>query len=115
MSKRNARLRCKSVLGSRPSALAGIALAGITALAAISLMGQEKAQKDTSKDKELSVTVHGPETDAGLIVSARATAKEVACPFTRDRCRTRIRIRTTIVQPRSSGCGAPRLGSSSLC
>ena len=81
MSKRNARLRCKSVLGSRPSALAGIALAGITALAAISLMGQEKAQKDTSKDKELSVTVHGPETDAGLIVSARATAKEVGLPI----------------------------------
>src|SRR6266576_2454982 len=81
MSKRNARLRCKSVLGSRPSALAGIALAGITALAAISLMGQEKAQKDTSKDKELSVTVQGPETDAGLIVSARATAKEVGLPI----------------------------------
>ena len=81
MSKRNARLRCKSVLGSRPSALAGIALAGITALAAISLMGQEKAQKDTSKDKELSVTVQGPETDAGLIVSARATAKELGLPI----------------------------------
>src|SRR5882762_2508530 len=81
MSKRNARLRCKGVLGSRTSALAGIALAGITALAAISLMGQEKAQKDTSKDKELSVTVQGPETDAGLIVSARATAKEVGLPI----------------------------------
>ena len=81
MSKRNARLRCKSVLGSRSSALAGIVLAGITALAAISLMGQEKAQKDTSKDKELSVTVQGPETDAGLIVSARATAKEVGLPI----------------------------------
>jgi hypothetical protein len=81
MSKRNARLRVKSVLGSRPSALAGIVLAGITALAAISLMGQENAQKGTSKDKELSVTVHGPETDAGLIVSARATAKEVGLPI----------------------------------
>jgi hypothetical protein len=81
MSDRNARLRCKSMLSSRPSALARIALAGITALAAISLMGQEKAQKDTSKDKELSVTVQGPETDAGLIVSARATAKEVGLPI----------------------------------
>ena len=81
MSKRNARLRCKSMLSSRPSAVARIALAGITALAAISLMGQEKAQKNTSKDKELSVTVQGPETDAGLIVSARATAKEVGLPI----------------------------------
>ena len=81
MSKRNARLRCKSILSSRPSAVARIALAGIGALAAISLMGQEKAQKNTSKDKELSVTVQGPETDAGLIVSARATAKEVGLPI----------------------------------
>jgi len=69
------------MLSSRPIALAGIALAGIMALAAISLMGQEKAQKGTSKDKELSVTVQGPETDAGLIVSARATAKEVGLPI----------------------------------
>jgi hypothetical protein len=81
MSKRNARLRCTGMLSSRPSALAGIALAGITTLAAISLMAQEKAQKDTSKDKELSVTVQGPETDAGLVVSARATAKEVGLPI----------------------------------
>jgi len=77
MSRRNARLRCKSMVSLRPRALAGIALAGITALAAISLLGQEKAQKAPSKDKELSVTVEGPDTDAGLIVSARATAKEV--------------------------------------
>jgi hypothetical protein len=81
MSKRNARLWCKSMVSSRPSALAGIALAGIMALTAISLLGQEKAQKATSKDKELSVTVQGPETDAGLIVSARATAKEVGLPI----------------------------------
>jgi hypothetical protein len=69
MSKRNERLRCKSMLRSRP--LARIALAGVMALAAISLMGQETAQKDASKDKDLSVTVRGPETDAGLIVSAQ--------------------------------------------
>ena len=81
MSKRNARFRYKSMVASRPSALAGIALAGITALAAISVWGQGKAQKDTSKDKEFSVTVQGPETDAGLIVSARATAKEVGLPI----------------------------------
>jgi hypothetical protein len=61
--------------------LAGIVLAGITALAAISLTGQENAQKGTRKDKELSVTVQGPETDAGLVVSARATAKEVGLPI----------------------------------
>ena len=81
MSKRNGRLRCTGVLGSRPSALAGVVLAGITALAAISLMGKEMTQKDTSKDKGLSVTVQGPETDAGLVVSARATAKEVGLPI----------------------------------
>ena len=81
MSQRNAPFRCKSMLASHSSALAGIALAGITALAANSLWGQEKAQKDTSKDKEFSVTVQGPETDAGLIVSARATAKEVGLPI----------------------------------
>jgi hypothetical protein len=45
MSKRNARLRCKGMLSSRPGALAGI-----TALSAISLLGQEKAQKDTSRE-----------------------------------------------------------------
>ena len=81
MSKRNARFRYKSIVISRPSALARIALAGITAIATNSLWAQEKAQKDTSKDKEFSVTVQGPETDAGLIVSARATAKEVGLPI----------------------------------
>lgn len=66
------------MLSSR--SLATIALAAITAPVAISLTGQEKAQKDTSKDKDFSVTVQGPDTDAGLIVSARATAKEVGLP-----------------------------------
>lgn len=79
MNKRNERLRRKGLLSSGP--LARMALAGIMAIAAISLMGQEKAHKDTSNDKELSVTVQGPETDAGLIVSARATAKEVGLPI----------------------------------
>jgi len=81
MSKRNARFRCKSMITPRPSAFARIALAGITAMAASSLWGQEKPQKDTSKDKEFSVNVQGPETDAGLVVSARATAKEVGLPI----------------------------------
>ena len=81
MSKPNARLRRKRTVISRPSMLAGIVLAGITALAANSLWGQEKSQKEGSKDKEFSVTVQGPETDAGLIVSARATAKEVGLPI----------------------------------
>ena len=79
MSNRNARLRSRGMLSSRP--LAGIALAGIATLAAIPLMGQEKAQKDTRKDQEFSVTVQGPETEAGLVVSARATAKEVGLPI----------------------------------
>jgi hypothetical protein len=69
MSERNARF------------LVGIALAGMVSLATPSLWAQEKAQKDTSKNKELSVTVQGPDTDAGLIVSARATAKEVGLPI----------------------------------
>jgi hypothetical protein len=74
MSQPRALFGCKSRIASR-STLAGIVLAGIMPLA----VGQE--QKDTSKDKEFSVTVQGPETDAGLIVSARATAKEVGLPI----------------------------------
>ena len=56
-------------------ALAGIMIAGMIPLA----VGQE--QKDNGKDKDISVTVQGPDTDAGLIVSARATAKEVGLPI----------------------------------
>jgi hypothetical protein len=81
MSKRNTRLRWRTILSLRAIPLAGIALTGITAVAAISFMGQEKAEKNATKDKELSVTVQGPETDAGLIVSARATAREVGLPI----------------------------------
>jgi len=79
MSQQRALFRRKSTIAS-PGALAGIVLAGITSLAANPLWGQEK-DKDTSKDKEFSATVPGPETDAGLIVSARATAKEVGLPI----------------------------------
>ena len=72
MSGRDARLRpCNAI---------GLVLAAMIALATNSLWAQEKTQKDASKDKELSVTVQGPETDAGLIVGARATAKEVGLP-----------------------------------
>ncbi len=81
MSGRNARLRCKTTTSSRRSTLAGLAVAGIIGLAPNFLCAREKAQKDTSKDKEVSVTVQGPQTDAGLIVSARATAKEVGLPI----------------------------------
>src|ERR1700679_2363698 len=56
-------------------ALPGIMIAGMIPLA----VGQE--QKDNSKDKDVSVTIQGPDTDAGLIVSARATAKEVGLPI----------------------------------
>jgi hypothetical protein len=73
MSQQRALFGCKSRIAR--IVLAGIALAGIIPLA----VGQD--QKDTSKDKELSVTVQGPDTDAGLIVSARATAKEVGLPI----------------------------------
>ena len=81
MSKRNLRLRRKSMVTVRPSTLARIALAGITAIAANSLRAQEKTQKDAGNEKEFSVTVQGPETDAGLIVSAGATAREVGLPI----------------------------------
>ena len=49
--------------------------AGIIPLA----VGQD--QKDNGKEKGIAVTVQGPDTDAGLIVSARATAKEVGLPI----------------------------------
>jgi hypothetical protein len=81
MFNRNARFRSIGMLSSRPGALAGIALAGITSLAAISLTAQEKTQKDTSRDKDLSITVQGPDTDAGLVLSTRATAKELGLPI----------------------------------
>jgi hypothetical protein len=80
MSGRNARVRGKAIRGSGAARLLGIALAGMLALTPNSLWSQAKAQKDASKDKELSVTVQGPDTDAGLIVSARATAKEAGLP-----------------------------------
>jgi len=81
MGGRNAGLRRKGILSLRAGMLAGIALAGMLGLAGGSLRAQEKAQKDTGRDKEFSVTVQGRETDAGLIVSARATAKEVGLPI----------------------------------
>ena len=81
MRQRRKTFRSINMIASRSGALAGIVLAGITSLAASALSGQEKPQKDTSKDKEISVTVQGPDTDAGLIVSARATAKEVGLPI----------------------------------
>ncbi len=81
MSRQNAGLRRREIVSSRVRMLAGIALAGILALAGSSLPAQEKAPKDKGKDKEISVTLQGPETDAGLIVSARATAKEVGLPI----------------------------------
>lgn len=74
MSQQRVLFGCRGRIASR-IALAGIALAVIIPLA----MGQD--QKDTSKDKDFSVTVQGPDTDAGLIVSARATAKEVGLPI----------------------------------
>lgn len=73
MNQQRTLFGCKSMIAR--SALAVIVLAGIMSLA----VAQE--QKDTSKDKEFSVTAKGPDTDAGLIVSARATAKEVGLPI----------------------------------
>lgn len=70
MSGRKARLCSKSVLG--------IALAAMFGLASSGLQAQDAPK---GKDKDFSVTVQGPDTDAGLIVSARATAKEVGLPI----------------------------------
>jgi hypothetical protein len=78
MIGRNVRLCCKPVLSSRPWILAGIALAGAFGLGSNALSAQG-AQKP--KDKDFSVSVQGQDTDAGLIVSARATAKEVGLPI----------------------------------
>jgi len=77
MSGRNVRY-CKPVVSSRAWMLAGIALTGMFGLASSALKAQD-AQKP--KDKDFSVSVQGPDTDAGLIVSARATAKEVGMPI----------------------------------
>ena len=74
----NVSLCCKPVLRSRSFIMAGIALAGAFGLGSNTLRAQE-AQKP--KDKDFSVSVQGPDTDAGLILSARATAKEVGLPI----------------------------------
>jgi hypothetical protein len=77
MRKRKARFPNSGILRTS----AGIGLGAMLLLAANVLAGQENTKKDKSKDKEFSITVQGPETDAGLIVSARATAKEVGLPI----------------------------------
>lgn len=78
MSGRTVRLCSRLVLSSHRWILAGIALAGAFGLGSNALRAQD-AQKP--KDKDFSVSVQGPNTDAGLIVSARATAKEVGLPI----------------------------------
>ncbi len=81
MGERNSGSRRKGVKSLQAKLLAALALAGMFHLAGSSLSAQEKPQRDTGKDKEISVTVQGRDTDAGLIVSARATAKEVGLPI----------------------------------
>jgi len=80
MSGQNAGVRRNGIVRLHAKMLAGIALAGMLVLAGSSLRAHAQAPKDTSKDKEISVTLQGKDTDAGLIVSARATAKEVGLP-----------------------------------
>jgi hypothetical protein len=81
MQQQRAPFRCRSRIALRPVVLAGILFAGIVSPAGSLLRAQEKSQKDASKDKEISVTVKGPDTDGGLILSANATAKEVGLPI----------------------------------
>jgi hypothetical protein len=82
MPRQRTPFRCKNRIASRPVALAGILLVGLTSLLIETVAwGQEKSQKDARKDKDISVTVKGPDTDAGLILSANATAKEVGLPI----------------------------------
>src|SRR6202171_6336549 len=80
MSGRDALLCCNPILSFR-AMLAGITLPVLLTLAPNAPRAQEKARQDTAKDKAFFVTVQGPDTDAGLIVSARATAKEVGLPI----------------------------------
>jgi hypothetical protein len=80
MSRRREEFRCGMMACSR-GALVWMVLAGMALVAANVVWGQDKPQKDTSKDKDISVTVQGPDTDAGLILSAKATAKEVGLPI----------------------------------
>jgi hypothetical protein len=62
-------------------ATAVLVLAAVLALVPNTLSGQDTNKKDSGKNDDFSVTVHGPQTDAGLIVSARATAKELGLPL----------------------------------
>ena len=57
-----------------------IAIIGWLALAPNPLAAQD-TKKDSGKNDDISVTVHTPQTDAGLILSARATAKELGLPL----------------------------------
>ena len=78
MTGQTVRLCSRLVLSSRRWILAGIALEVVFGLAPSALQAQD-AQKP--KDKDFSVSVQGPDTNAGLSVSARATAKEVGMPI----------------------------------
>jgi hypothetical protein len=81
MSPQGKAFRCgKRIASSQRGALVGMVLAGTVLLAANAVLGQEKSP-NASKDKEVSVSVQGPDTDAGLILSAQATAKEVGLPI----------------------------------
>lgn len=60
--------------------LAAAALIGVSGLAAGVGLSQDKSQSDGNKDKGISVTVQSPDNDAGLVVSGRASAKEVGLP-----------------------------------
>src|SRR5690349_6208593 len=62
-------------------ATAALVLAAVLVLVPNTLSGQDTSKKDSGKNDDFSVTVHGPQTDAGLIVSARATAKELGLPL----------------------------------
>lgn len=62
-------------------ATAAFVLAAVLAFVPNTLNGQDTSKKDSGKNDDFSVTVHGPQTDAGLIVSARATAKELGLPL----------------------------------
>ena len=62
-------------------ATAALVLAAVLVLVPNTLSGQGTNKKDSGKNDDFSVTVHGPQTDAGLIVSARATAKELGLPL----------------------------------
>src|ERR1700751_1182846 len=62
-------------------ATAAFVISAVLVLVPNTLSGQDTSKKDSGKNDDFTVTVNGPQTDAGLMVSTRATAKELGLPL----------------------------------